>query len=127
MERYKPKPGIYLPTFSNKTTDILFGINLGLYLVDLISGKNKWKCGNTQCNVNIEFPLTQIPFRCTKCGKAVDWDGIYTLRSKMCPECHKPYNKHDNFCANHYSTQVELIEVEHWINPWIGLLQTRSS
>jgi hypothetical protein len=123
MERYKPK--IYLPQPNDLPTNILFlGMNSVMNLaLSVFGGNQKWICRNAKCNANIDFHISQIPFVCKKCGKAIDWDGIFTSRSKMCPECHKPYDKYDNFCTNHYNRSVDLTEVEKWLYPWIGSWQ----
>jgi hypothetical protein len=123
MEIYKPT--IYLPQPTDLPTNILFlGMNFVMNMALFVfGGSQKWICGNPKCNASIDFHINQIPFVCKKCGKAIDWDGIFASRSKMCPECHMPYNKYDNFCANHYTRPVELMEVENWLYPLIGSWQ----
>src|SRR5690242_20587339 len=106
VARYRPSSA------GSKPSTSLFG-----YVRLLFSKQNVLYCGNPACKQAIAFEIgTQRPTKCQACGSSIEWLGLYTSLSKVCPICNTRCSCED-YCFYHEApTKPVFIEEDNWLS-----------
>ena len=51
-----------------------------------------------------------LPPGCMMCGDEFDWDGIFTVKAKICPDCKVIYPQSANFCIFHGTKDMKTLQ-----------------
>ncbi|MGI9012009.1 MAG: hypothetical protein ACR2F1_12605 [Nitrososphaeraceae archaeon] len=61
-----------------------------LFIYLIIPRKTELYFGNSNCGALIQFEIDiRRPIVCQMCGEGIDWEGEYTKRIKLCPQCNE--------------------------------------
>lgn len=116
MTKCKPRE---LPSFiPRNTTEWLL---LGAFIVARsyetnVEGVRRFQCSNPTCGHEtvINARNTWLPPGCIVCGDEFDWEGIFTEKAKVCPDCRAIYPKVANFCVFHGNkNMIPLKDIEY--------------